>query len=102
MVAPVTGWKSSEFWLHLLAGVGGMVYMTMSHSPDIRVVLVTQAIAAVYGLGRTWLKTQHLTASDVGLVFDALQQAVKAVETHTEVVAPATPVSPASPSPESK
>lgn len=85
---PKAGHKTSEFWLHVAAAVGSVLYMTLAASPDIRVALVTQAVAAVYGLGRTYLKTKHLDIADVAPVVSAVQKAAQAVE--------ATPVVPAS------
>lgn len=86
-----SGFLSSEFWLHLLAGIGAAVYGFLAKNPDPNVAIATQAAAAVYTVARTYTKTKQV---DVPSAVQAAQQVAAAVEQVASAAAP----SPATPS----
>jgi hypothetical protein len=57
-----SGFKSTEFWLHILMAATGSIYEVARESDDPVVMLSLQLVAAVYTAARTYLKSRQVGA----------------------------------------
>lgn len=56
-----SGFKSTEFWLHILGFLGSALFAGLSHSENPTIMIAVQAAAAIYTASRTYLKAQQPT-----------------------------------------
>lgn len=87
-----TGWKTSEFWLVLLAGVWNAVYPAYHTNESWKVQvsnLVMLAGAAVYAFARSYVKGKRLNATATVVV--AANAAINAAAAEAGATDPGTP-----------
>lgn len=90
------GWKTSEFWMHLLAYVPTIAAIFLPSTAPLMLGISAFAHlgAAAYGFNRSSVKVAALAPDGISLL-ESVADALKKAAASAQVPAPATPAAPA-------